>query len=142
MSRRILVVDDEPAILLTLKAILEMNGFTADTAPSSIQAKFRLEAQSYDLVISDLKMEHERAGFDVVRFAKEKNGRTPVVILTACPELGRDWKENGADSLVTKPANMPELLKLIEALLARPHMRAPANCCSPNSGVEGVAKAA
>ena len=141
MRRRILVVDDEPAILLTLKAILEMNGFTADTAPSSIQAKFRLEAQSYDLVISDLKMEHERAGFDVVRFAKEKNHRTPVVILTACPELGRDWKENGADSLVTKPANMPELLKLIEALLARPQTTR-ANGCSAEVEGEGSAKAA
>ena len=50
MTRRILVVDDELAILLTLKAILEMNGFEVVTAASSAEAKLRLGAETYDLV--------------------------------------------------------------------------------------------
>ena len=119
MTRRILLVDDELAILLTLKAILEMNGFEVVTAASSAEAKLRLGAETYDLVITDLKMEHERAGFDVVRFAREQSYRPPVAILTACPDLARDWKEQGARSLLIKPTNAPELLKCIEALLAR-----------------------
>jgi DNA-binding response OmpR family regulator len=112
-------VDDEPTILLTLKAILEMNGYEVGTAASSAEAKLRLEAETYDLVIADLKMEHERAGFDVVRFAKEQSCCPAVVILTACPDLGRDWKEQGAESLLMKPTNTPELLECIEALLTR-----------------------
>src|SRR5256885_1816532 len=119
MSRRILLVDDELAILLTLKAILEMNGYEVVTAGSSAEAKLRLGAETYDLVITDLNMDHERAGFDVVRFARQQSYRPAVAILTACPDLGRDWKERGAESLLIKPTNTPELLARIEALLAR-----------------------
>jgi DNA-binding response OmpR family regulator len=119
MSKRILLVDDEPAIQLTLKAILEMNGFEVVTAASSAEAKTRLQADSYHLVITDLNMEKETSGFDVVRFAREQPYRPAVAILTAYPDLGNDWKEQGAESLWIKPTNVPELLERIEALLAR-----------------------
>lgn len=119
MTRRILLVDDESANRLTLKAILEMNGYEVVTAASSAEAKLRLGSEMYELVLTDLKMEHEGAGFDVVRLAREQSYRPPVVILTACPDLGRDWKEQGAESLLIKPTNTPELLECIEALLAR-----------------------
>ncbi|HEY6183478.1 MAG TPA: response regulator [Terriglobales bacterium] len=117
MTRRILLVDDEPTIRLTLKAILEANGYEVKPAVSSADAKLILGKEKYDLVITDLKMEHERAGFDVVRFAREQSYRPVVVVLTACPELGRDWKEQGAERLFVKPTNMPELLECIAALL-------------------------
>jgi DNA-binding response OmpR family regulator len=119
MNRRILLVDDEPPILLTMRAILEMNGFDVVTAASAAEAKLRLEADSYHLVITDLKMENETSGFDVVRFAREQQYRPAVAILTAYPFLGSEWKAKGADSMFIKPANMPELLEGIEALLAR-----------------------
>ena len=120
MTGRILLVDDEPAILLTLKAILEMNGLEVVTAASAGEAKSRLGAETYDLVITDLNMEHERAGFDVVRFARQQGGRPPAVaILTACPDLGRGWKEWGADRLLIQPTNTPELLECVAALLGR-----------------------
>ena len=119
MTRRILLVDDEPAILLTLKAILETNGCEVVAAASSAEAKRRLGAERYDLVITDLKMEHERAGFDVVRFAGRQSYRPPVVILTGCVDLVSDWKEQGAECLWIKPAKTPELLECLEALLAR-----------------------
>ena len=119
MSKRILLVDDEPAILLTLKAILEMNGFEVVTAASSAEAKIRLQADSYHLVITDLNMEKETSGFDVVRFARIQPYRPAVAILTAYPDLGSDWKEQGAESLWIKPTNLPELLEQIESLLAR-----------------------
>lgn len=118
MSRRILLVDDEPAILLTMKAILEMNGYEVVTAASAADARLRLEAHSHHLVITDLTMENETSGFDVVRFAKERQYRPAVAILTAHAFLGSEWKAKGADRLFLKPANMPELLKGIEALLA------------------------
>ncbi len=119
MSKRILLVDDEPAILLTLKAILEVNGFEVVTAASSAEAKIRLQADSYHLVITDLNMEKETSGFDVVRFAREQPYRPAVAILTAYSDLGSDWKEQGAESFWIKPTHLPELLEQIEALLAR-----------------------
>ena len=119
MTRRILLVHDEPAILLTRKAILEMKGYEVVTSVSFAEAKLRLGSERYDLVITDLKMEHEKAGFDVVRFAREQSYRPAVVILTSCPDLGKEWKEQGAQSLLIKPTNTPELLECIEALLAR-----------------------
>jgi DNA-binding response OmpR family regulator len=122
MNQRILLVDDEPAILLTLKAILEMNGFEVVTAASSAEARLRLQADSYHLVITDLKMEKETSGFDVVRFAREQQYRPAVAILTAYPELGADWKEQEAESLWIKPVNIPELLEQVKALLARQQM--------------------
>ena len=124
MSRRILLVDDEPAIQLTLKAILEMNGFEVVTAASSAEAKLRLQAESYHLVITDLNMEKETSGFDVVWFAREQPYCPAVAILTAYPDLGSDWKEQGAESLWIKPTNVPELLEQIQSLLARQQTKA------------------
>ena len=62
MKRRILLVDDEVAILLTLKAVLEINGFEVETAASARQAKSRLKSSTYHMVITDMRMENENAG--------------------------------------------------------------------------------
>jgi len=118
MTRRILLVDDELTILLTLKAILELNGYEVVTAASSAEAKLKLGVEAYNLVITDMKMEHERAGFDGVRFAKEQSYHPAVAILTARADFAKDWQEQGAAILLTKPTNTPELLECIEALLA------------------------
>ena len=67
MKRRLLLVDDELAILLTLKAILELNGFEVDTAESAKEAEQRLRGGEYHMVITDMKMEHDRAGYEVIQ---------------------------------------------------------------------------
>ena len=117
MKRRILLVDDELAILLTLKAILEINGFEVDTAASAKEAIARLSGNAYQMVITDMRMETETAGYDVIREAKKQDYDPAVAILTAFPLLGSDWKEEGADSMLVKPMNTNDLLRQIEALL-------------------------
>ena len=117
--KRILLVDDEPGILLTLKAILEMNGFDVVTAASAAEARLRLKADSYHLIITDMKMETETSGFDVVRFAREQQYRPAVAILTSCPDLGSACQGQGVESLWIKPVNMTEFLEGIKTLLAR-----------------------
>jgi CheY-like chemotaxis protein len=92
VRRRILLVDDEPAILLTMKAILERSGFEVVTAASSVEAKLRLEADSYQLIITDLRMKEETS--DVVRFASEQQYRPAVAILPAYPGV-RKLEERG-----------------------------------------------
>ena len=57
MKRRILLVDDELAILLTLKAILNMNGFEVETAGSAREAEQKLGRGRFEMVITDMNME-------------------------------------------------------------------------------------
>ncbi len=117
MKRRILLADDELAILLTLKAILEIHGFEVETAASAREAIAKLEGGTYDMVITDMKMEHERAGYDVIRAARGTGYDPAVAILTAFPALGSEWKKQGAQSLLVKPMNTDDLLRQIDALL-------------------------
>jgi DNA-binding NtrC family response regulator len=62
MKRRILLVDDEVAVLLTLKAVLEISGFDVDTAASAKEGKSRLKTHEYEMVITDMRMESDEAG--------------------------------------------------------------------------------
>jgi len=118
MKRRILLVDDELAILLTLRAILEMNGFEVETASSGGEAIAKLRnGGQYHMVITDLKMESETAGHDVIRAAKQLEHRPAVAVLTAFPALGSGWKGEAADSMLVKPMNTGDLLRQIEVLL-------------------------
>ena len=118
MKRRILLVDDELAILLTLRAILEMNGFEVETAGSGREAVAKLQNGSqYHMVITDLKMETETAGYDVIRAVKRLENSPAVAILTAFPSLGGGWKGEGADSMLVKPMNTEDLLRQIEVML-------------------------
>jgi len=117
MKRRILLVDDELPILLTLKAILEINGFEVDTANSGREGIEKLQSSEYHMVITDMRMEHEKAGFDVIRAAKKTSYDPAVSILTAYPVSGQDWQKEGADSMLVKPMNTNDLLRQLEALL-------------------------
>lgn len=117
MKRRILLVDDELAILLTLKAILEINGFQVETAASAKEAIGKLKANEYHMVISDMRMETDTAGYDVVRAAKKQKYDPAIALLTAYPLLGSDWKTEGANTMLVKPMNTNDLLRQIEVLL-------------------------
>lgn len=117
MKRRILLVDDELAILLTLKAILEMNGFQVETAASAKEAEQKLSKGVFEMVITDMRMESEMAGYDVIRAARQQSYDPATAILTAYPTLGAEWKNRGAQSLLVKPVNTSDLLRQIEALL-------------------------
>lgn len=117
MKRRILLVDDELAILLTLKAILEMNGFDVETAASAKEAEQKLAKGVFEMVITDMRMETETAGYDVLRAARQQSYNPATAILTAYPSLGTEWKNRGAQSLLVKPMNTSDLLRQLEALL-------------------------
>src|SRR5215471_21226717 len=117
MKRRILLVDDDVAVLLTLKAVLEMHGFEVETASSVADAVAKMAAHSYQMVISDMRMETESAGWQVVRAAKEQPYHPATAILTAYPPLEGDWKNRGAQSLLVKPVGTSDLVRQIEALL-------------------------
>lgn len=116
MKRRILLVDDELAILLTLKAVLEISGFEVETAASAREAKMKIRAHEYHMVITDMRMESDTAGMEVVAAAKKSPCRPAIAMLTAFPLPGSEG-EDGADKLLVKPMNTSDLLRQLEALL-------------------------
>jgi DNA-binding NtrC family response regulator len=117
--RRILLVDDEVAILLTLQAILELNGFAVETAASAREAQEKLTSHTYDLVITDMRMETENAGYEVIRSAKAQPYDPATAILTAYPTLGTEWESQGAQQLLVKPVGTEELLRQLERVMSR-----------------------
>ncbi len=119
MQRRILLVDDEVAILLALKAILEINGFAVETAASVREAKAKLRTSTFHMVISDLRMEDDSSGLEVLRAAKKSAHPPAVALLTAYPEAEEDLLNAGADQMLVKPMNTRDLLRQIEAMLVQ-----------------------
>lgn len=117
MKRRILLVDDELAILLTLKAVLEIQGFDVTTASSAREAKMKLRQHEFHMVITDNRMESENAGLEVANAAKKAPYQPAVALLTAFPVSDDDWADGGADEMLVKPMNTQALLGQIEALL-------------------------
>ena len=132
MKRRILLVDDDLAVLLTLKAVLELQGFEVETAGSSAEAVTRMESGVYQMVISDLRMETEEAGLEVIRTARRQAYNPATALLTAFPPSEEHWggeqwggeqwngERSSAEnpgSLLIKPLGTGDLLRQIEALL-------------------------
>ena len=117
MKRRILLVDDEVAILLTLKAVLEISGFEVDTAASAREAKLKLRSNQYHMVITDMRMESETAGKDVVVAARKAAYKPAVAMLTAFPEQVYEGDPDAADKMLVKPMHTGDLIRQLEALL-------------------------
>jgi len=117
MARRILLVDDEVAVLLTMKAVLEISGFEVDTAASAREGKLKLHKRDYQMVITDMRMESDEAGAEVIEAARAALNRPAVALLTAFPVADEDWQEMGADKLLVKPVHTRILIEQIENLL-------------------------
>jgi DNA-binding response OmpR family regulator len=118
MRRRILLVDDEVAVLLTLKAVLEISGFDVDTAASAREGVSKLHTREYQMLITDMRMEHDVAGVEVIKAARAAAYHPAVALLTAFPVAEEDWQEMGADQLLVKPMHTRILLQQIEDLIA------------------------
>jgi DNA-binding response OmpR family regulator len=117
MKRRILLVDDEVAVLLTLKAVLEISGFDVDTAASAREGKLKLRKFEYAMVITDMRMESEESGVDVIKAARAAAYQPAVALLTAFPTNDEGWQYTGADKMLIKPMQTRVLLQQIEKLL-------------------------
>jgi Response regulators consisting of a CheY-like receiver domain and a winged-helix DNA-binding domain len=117
MKRRILLVDDEVAVLLTLKAVLEISGFEVDTAASAKEGRSKLHTHEYQMVITDMRMESEASGLEVIQAARAASYRPAVALLTAFPAADEDWQEMGADKMLVKPMHTRVLLEQLEKLL-------------------------
>ena len=124
MSKRILIVDDEPRYLRLLEANLRTEGYEVATAQDGVQALDVFSAQPIDLVLLDVMMPR-LDGFGVCQRLREFSN-VPIVILTARGEeqdrvRGLDL---GADDYLVKPFSATELLARVRAVLRRAHVPA------------------
>ena len=118
--KRILLVEDEPGLVLTLHDRLTREGYAVDTAVDGESGLERAAGEAFDLVLLDVMLPR-RGGFDVLKELRRRSVETPVIMLTARGQIVDKvvGLKLGADDYVTKPFEMVELLARIEAKLRR-----------------------
>jgi two-component system, OmpR family, alkaline phosphatase synthesis response regulator PhoP len=127
MNKRILLVEDEPGLVMTLTDRLRSEGYLVETAGDGDTGLRRALGESYDLIILDVMLPR-RNGLDICRDLRQRRNQTPVIMLTARGEVVDKviGLKIGADDYVSKPFEMLELLARVEALLRRAPGEAPA----------------
>ncbi|HEX2444062.1 MAG TPA: response regulator, partial [Vicinamibacterales bacterium] len=113
--KRILLVEDEPGLVMTLTDRLTREGYAVEASPDGESGLERASAEAFDLVILDVMLPR-LGGFDVIRELRKRGIETPVIMLTARGQVVDKvvGLKLGADDYVTKPFEMVELLARIE----------------------------
>ena len=120
LVKRILLIEDEPGIVLTLTDRLTGEGYSVESATDGESGLERATSEPFDLLLLDLMLPR-MGGFDVCRELRKRGIETPVIMLTARGQVVDKvvGLKLGADDYVTKPFDMSELLARIEAHLRR-----------------------
>ena len=121
MKEYVLVVDDEQSLRQLLGLFFRKEGFEVDTAASLADAERAIEANAYDLVLTDLRLAEPDDGLKVLRAAVQKNPWTQVIVLTAygTVETAKEAMKYGAYDYLAKPFDNAELRKIVQSALAR-----------------------
>lgn len=122
--KKILVVDDEPDITLTLVAILQKSGYEVSPFNDPLMALQSFKPHYYDLLIIDIKMP-EMNGFELYQKLREKENHVKVCFLTAVSEF-RDYEQYKGDVspklneryFVAKPVSEDDLVRRVNDMIA------------------------
>ncbi len=118
--KRILIVDDEPTILLTLSYALRAKDIEVVTASRLEPAEEALARYSFDLVIADIRMSGilGAEGLELLSYIKRNWPATKVIIMTAfgSEEMQQDAMERGASHYYNKPIDIGELMQRVKGL--------------------------
>src|SRR5947209_16707446 len=117
---RILIIDDERPILLTLEALLERHGYKVETATTASQGLKLLNSNSSELVLLDLQLP-DAEGLETLDQIKSGFAETQVIILTAHDSLNNAIEsiKRGAYHFISKPYAPEELLSLVDKALEK-----------------------
>ncbi len=124
MPPKILMIEDEPGLVLTIGDRLETEGYKFESCSTGPEGEKMAKTGGYAVIILDVMLPG-KDGFDVCRSLREAGIQTPILMLTARSQL--DDKVSGlsigADDYMTKPFEIRELLVRIEALRRRAEMK-------------------
>jgi two-component system alkaline phosphatase synthesis response regulator PhoP len=120
MERKILLVEDEPGLVMTLTDRLRAEGYEVESATDGETGLARASSGEFDLMILDVMLPR-KSGFDVCRKLRQIGNTVPILMLTARGQVVDKvvGLQLGADDYLTKPFDMMELLARLEALLRR-----------------------
>ena len=120
MSSRILLVEDEPGLSLTVSDLLIAEDYVVNTAMDGITGLAKAVSQEFDLVILDVMLPGKN-GFEVIKELRQQGRDTAVLMLTAKTQVVDRvvGLRLGADDYLAKPFDPSELLARVEALLRR-----------------------
>ena len=120
LRRRVLIVDDEAAILFGFKKVIQGTGVEVDTAETIEEAVGLLGTKEYQFVITDLKLSGSSGedGFEVIRRAREKKSETQVILITGygTPEVMERALSMGAAYYYEKPVSASVLKDALKRL--------------------------
>jgi two-component system alkaline phosphatase synthesis response regulator PhoP len=120
MSSRILLVEDEPGLVMTITDLLSAEGYEVASAADGDAGLAKASSGGFDLVVLDVMLPR-KSGFDICRELRQKGVDTAILMLTAKTQVVDRvvGLKLGADDYLTKPFDPAELLARIEALLRR-----------------------
>jgi DNA-binding NtrC family response regulator len=119
---RVLVVDDESAVLLTYRLILERQGYEVVACSTSVKAIEAIERQRFDMVLCDYSLEEQHTGFEVISVARKHDSGVPAALLTgyATRETADEAASRGI-AVMFKPIEIEEFLATTSSMLRRDH---------------------
>jgi DNA-binding NtrC family response regulator len=119
MQQELLVVDDEPQMLIAINETLRRQGYAITTAGSGIEALCRLKEKYFQLVLTDVRMP-EVSGIELLRKVKNLSPDTPVILLTAygTVQSAVDAMKHGAFDYLLKPFSSEALESVVRRALA------------------------
>jgi two-component system alkaline phosphatase synthesis response regulator PhoP len=120
MNSHILLVEDEPGLVLTLSDRLRSEGYLVEALYDGTHAVDRATHNHFGLIILDIMLPG-KGGFEICQELRQRGYTTPILMLTARTQMADKVRglKIGADDYLTKPFEMPELLARVEALLRR-----------------------
>ena len=117
---KVLVVDDEESVVMTIKAILQLDGYNVATTMSGAEARAMVRETEYDLVLTDLRLE-DGDGLDVLKAVRESYPETVTIMLTgyASLESAIQALRAGAYDYLVKPSEVEELRSTVSRGIER-----------------------
>ncbi len=124
MTKKILLIDDEPDLTYTIKKILEDNGFEVDTFNDPILALNNYKANFYNLIILDIKMP-KMDGFELYLKIREKDPKVKICFLTVIATFNEEFRKTrlilgktiNEDYFIQKPINTKDLIKKLTSIM-------------------------
>ena len=117
-DKRVLIVDDDPAVRQILRVLLERDGVQADIAEDGERATSMLRARPYSVVLLDLMMPR-LDGRGVIAFMNEQNIDTPVIVISAVSDAAEDLDPRLVRVVMQKPFEARDLRKVVAAVMEK-----------------------